>query len=645
MWVRSHVMLLRLGLPAKKALSPRHLRFQPVRTMSAKSLPVLDESELKDGEMKEVDFEQGKVLLSRLGDKIHATSAYCTHYGAPLAKGVLTYDGRVTCPWHGACFHVSSGDIEDAPAPAGITLLRNPRHRWQDIRQCEPRICTEGEEWLGLLNCLPRVLMLLAKEPIIVGGGAGAFSLVESLRENGYKYPITILTKEPHAPIDRTKLSKALITDPSKLEWKNAAELKVKFGTNVRTGVTVTSIDFPNRKVIIDGKDSLIYDKLVLATGGIPRRLPIPGADLENVFTFRTVEDAQKVDAAAQKGKRVVVIGSSFISMELVVALAKRGLESIDVIGMEEYPFEAVLGKEVGKGLMKYHESQGVKFHMSSKVEKIVPHEDNDKLATGVIVNGETLPADFIIMGVGVAPATDFLKGLIELEADGSVKVDEYLRAIKTPPGVKGVFAIGDIAVAPVVQKGRVVTFARIEHWNVASNQGRVLGRSIAGTPRPYSKLPFFWSAQGQQLRYGGYGAGHDEVTIVGDPGELKFIAYYSKSGKIIAVASMQNDPVASKALQLLRLGMMPTLAELKERGLETAAVHSTASSHSIRIKAKIGAVRTTRPIIMPLKVSRKMHGACTGYTGDISSEKAVAWKSNRSILADVKANSAGRYD
>ncbi|SJL00039.1 related to rhodocoxin reductase [Armillaria ostoyae] len=546
--------------------------------MSAKSLPVLDESELKDGEMKEVDFEQGKVLLSRLGDKIHATSAYCTHYGAPLAKGVLTYDGRVTCPWHGACFHVSSGDIEDAPAPAGIHSFEtrvtdgkiyvsaNPAYTLKEKTARPPKLSTTSFDAVG-------------KGTIIVGGGAGAFSLVESLRENGYKYPITILTKEPHAPIDRTKLSKALITDPSKLEWKNAAELKVKFGTNVRTGVTVTSIDFPNRKVIIDGKDSLIYDKLVLATGGIPRRLPIPGADLENVFTFRTVEDAQKVDAAAQKGKRVVVIGSSFISMELVVALAKRGLESIDVIGMEEYPFEAVLGKEVGKGLMKYHESQGVKFHMSSKVEKIVPHEDNDKLATGVIVNGETLPADFIIMGVGVAPATDFLKGLIELEADGSVKVDEYLRAIKTPPGVKGVFAIGDIAVAPVVQKGRVVTFARIEHWNVASNQGRVLGRSIAGTPRPYSKLPFFWSAQGQQLRYGGYGAGHDEVTIVGDPGELKFIAYYSKSGKIIAVASMQNDPVASKALQLLRLGMMPTLAELKERGLDIMSIDISTQS------------------------------------------------------------------
>ncbi|KAK0204677.1 hypothetical protein DFS33DRAFT_1321953 [Desarmillaria ectypa] len=535
--------------------------------MSAKSLPVLDESELKDGEMKEVDFEQGKVLLSRLGNNIHATSAYCTHYGAPLAKGVLTHDGKVTCPWHGACFHVSSGDIEDAPAPAGIHSFEtrvtdgkiyvsaNPAYTLKEKMARPPKLSTTGFDAVG-------------KGTIIVGGGAGAFSLVESLRENGYKYPITILTKEPHAPIDRTKLSKALITDPSKLEWKNAAELKIKFGTNVRTGVTVTSIDFPNRKVIIDGKDSLIYDKLVLATGGTPRRLPIPGANLENVFTFRTVEDARKVDAAAQKGKRVVVIGSSFISMELVVALAKRGLESIDVIGMEEYPFEAVLGKEVGKGLMKYHESQGVKFHMSSKVEKIVPHEDNDKLATGVVVNGETLPADFVIMGVGVIPATDFLKGLVELEADGSVKVDEYLRAIKTPPGVKGVFAIGDIAVAPVVQKGRVVMFARIEHWNVASNQGRVLGRSIAGTPRPYTKLPFFWSAQGQQLRYAGYGAGHDEVTIVGDPGELKFIAYYSKSGKITAVASMQNDPVASKALQLLRLGMMPTLAELKERGL-----------------------------------------------------------------------------
>ncbi|KIK62519.1 hypothetical protein GYMLUDRAFT_41980 [Collybiopsis luxurians FD-317 M1] len=528
--------------------------------MASKTIAVLDEHELKDGQMKEVDFEQGKVLVARLGDNVHATSAFCTHYGAPLAKGVLTADARVVCPWHGACFNLCSGDIEDAPAPSPIHSFKahiangkihvtaNPDFTLKEKKSRPPKLSTAGFDAVG-------------KGAVIIGGGSGAFNAVESLREHGYKFPITIVSKETYAPIDRTKLSKALITDASQLEWRTAADLKIKYGVNLRTGVTVTSVELQDKRVILDnGKDTIIYDKLVIAPGGTPRKLPIPGVDLENVYTFRGVEDAKKVDSAATEGKKVVVIGSSFISMELVVALSKRKLASIDVIGMEEFPFEIVLGKEVGAGLKKFHESQGVKFHMQTKVEKIVPREDNASLAGGVVVNGETLPADFVIMGVGVAPATEFLKDSgIELEKDGSIQVDEFLRVTKLPAGVEGVFAIGDVALYP-----RTGESVRIEHWNVAGNHGRAVGKTIAGNPQPFVKTPVFWSAQGQQLRYCGHGVQPDDIIIQGDPGEMKFIAYYVKQGKVVAVASMQNDPVVSAASELLRLGLMPSPEEIK---------------------------------------------------------------------------------
>ncbi|KAL0572324.1 Apoptosis-inducing factor 1 [Marasmius crinis-equi] len=521
--------------------------------MAAKTVAVLNESDLNDGQMKEVDFEQGKVLLSRIGDKIHATSAFCTHYGAPLAKGVLTADGRVVCPWHGACFNVCNGDIEDAPAPSAlhsfeahvkdgkIHVTANPQFTLKDNKSRPPKLSTAGFDSVG-------------KGTVIIGGGSGAFQVVESLREHGYKFPITVISKEPHAPIDRTKLSKALITDASQLEWKTPADLKIKYGVNLRVGVEVTSVDFKNRKVEVDnGKDSVTYDKLIIAPGGTPRRLPIPGSDFENVYSFRGVQDSKKVDAAAQEGKKVVVIGSSFISMELVAALSKKKLASIDVIGMEEVPFEMVLGKD-------FHESQGVKFHMKNQVEKIVAQEDNASLAGGVVVNGQTLPADFVIMGVGVAPATEFLKGSgLELEKNGAIQVDEYLRVLKLPDEGKGVYAIGDVALYP--QHGENV---RIEHWNVAGNHGRAVGKTIAGSPQPFVKTPVFWSAQGQQLRYCGYNAGYDNVIVKGEPGDMKFIAYYVKQGKIVAVASMQNDPVVSKASELLRLGLMPSPEEVK---------------------------------------------------------------------------------
>ncbi|KAG5350815.1 hypothetical protein C0989_009163 [Termitomyces sp. Mn162] len=242
----------------------------------------------------------------------------------------------------------------------------------------------------------------------------------------------------------RTKLSKALVVDPMKIEWKTAGEFKIKYGTTIRLGVEVTSLDLNKKEVILDGgKDTLGYDKLVLATGGTPRRLPVEGAQLENVYTFRGITDAQKVEAAAKEGKRLVVIGSSFISMEIVVAVSKKKLASIDVIGMESHPFEGVLGKEVGAGLQKYHESQGVKFHMETKVEKIIPQEGNPNLAGGVVVNGVTLPADFIVMGVGAVPTTEYVKGSgIALEKDGGIKVDKYLR-VQSGPDQENIFAVG----------------------------------------------------------------------------------------------------------------------------------------------------------------------------------------------------------
>ncbi|KAI0261514.1 flavoprotein [Gloeopeniophorella convolvens] len=548
------------------------------RTMSAKTIAVLDDSELTDGQMKEVSFESGKVLLSRLGDKVHATSAFCTHYGAPLSKGVLTADGRVVCPWHGACFNVCTGDIEDAPAPTAIHSFQthiadgkiyvtaDPANTTKDKMSRPPKLLASGAEVGGA-------------GVVIVGGGSGAFHAVESLREHGFKGPITIISKEPHAPIDRTKLSKALITDASKLEWRTPADLKIKFGTTLRVNTTVTTVDTSAKTVTLDdGKETIPYDSLILASGGLPRRLPIDGSDFENVYTLRHVQDAQNIDAACQEGKHLVVIGSSFISMELVVAVSKRKLGSIHVIGMEQYPFELVLGKEVGAGLKQYHESQGIVFHGSTSVKAIRKTSDAATPTEVELSTGEVLPADVIIMGVGVRPATDYLKASgFELEKDGSVKVDEQLRV----PGRADVFAIGDIATYPQLPTGST---RRVEHWNVAGNMGRAVGKTISGSPQPYVKVPVFWSAQGQQLRYCGIGQGYDDIYIKGNPTEMKFIAYYIQGGKVTAVASMQNDPVVSQASELLRLGLMPSAEEIKA-GKNPLEVDISSAAASIRLQ------------------------------------------------------------
>jgi len=475
----------------------------------------------------------------------------------------------VVCPWHGACFNVCTGDIEDAPAPSAIHSFKTHVENGKILVTADPVNTTK--------NNMSRQPKLLAQSVnsnagpgvVIVGGGSAAFHTVESLREHGYSGAVTVLSKESYAPIDRTKLSKALVTDPSKLEWQSASVLADKYNTTLRTSTEVSSIDVSQKAVIIgDTQERVPYETLVLATGGTPRKLPIEGKDLSNVLTLRGVDDAKKIDAAVTEGKKLVVIGSSFISMELVVAVQKRNLASIDVIGMEEFPFELVLGKQVGSSLKKFHESKGVKFHMRAKVNKIVPSSSDPNKAGAVIVtetSGEnsTLEADVVIMGVGVAPATEYLKaskGLSHLvDRSGAITVDEYLRV----KGLDGsVYAVGDIALYPQPGTGEL---RRIEHWNVAGNHGRAVGQTIAeGKGQSFVKVPIFWSAQGQQLRYCGIGAGFDDEIIDGNLDELKFVVYYVKKDKVVAVASMQRDPVVSKASELLRLGLMPSPAELR---------------------------------------------------------------------------------
>ncbi|KAG8756174.1 hypothetical protein FRC12_010665 [Ceratobasidium sp. 428] len=508
--------------------------------MSTKSIAVLDASELKDGQMKEVEFGEGK---------------------APLAKGVLTNDGRVVCPWHGACFNACTGDIEDAPAPDALHAFKAEIQDGKIVVTADPEKTTKKN-----MSRDPKVVNQAVgsdSEPgvVVVGGGSGGLFTIESLRENGYTGSITLLSKEEYAPIDRTKLSKALITDPSKIEWRKPDVLKSRYGVNFRSGTVVTAVDPSAKTVTINGSETLKYSNVVLAPGSIPRPLPVEGADLGNVFMLRTIQDAKAIDGVLQEGKRIAFVGSSFISMELVVVASKRKLASLDVIGMEEVPFERILGKEVGAGLMKFHTKQGVKFHMKSKIAKLSGSKSVSSVTfTDASGKDQTVEVDAVIMGTGVAPATDFLKSSdFNLEKDGGVVVNELLQVKGLESA--GVYAIGDIAHYP---QAPTKDLRRVEHWNVANNHGRAVGKTIAGSPQPFNKVPIFWSAQGQQLRYCGIGADFDDIIINGNPDDMKFVAYYVKDNKVIAVSSMQNDPVVSKSAELMRLGLMPNPSEIR---------------------------------------------------------------------------------
>ncbi|KAF3058208.1 Apoptosis-inducing factor 1 [Daldinia childiae] len=460
---------------------------------------------LQPGDKREVEVEGvegGKVLLLNAGGKIQATGPKCTHYGAPLVNGVLTKGGRLTCPWHGACFNGQTGDIENAPALDALPVFK--------VVEKDGAVYIEGEEaTIKAARRKPNFKCgtsggAQADRIVVVGGGSGAIGAIEGLREKGFSGPITMISNEGYLPIDRTKLSKALITDHTKIQWRD--EEWFKSGS------------------VEVNKERFVYSKLVLATGASPRNLPVQGFKvLENIFLLRTVHDAKKiVDAIGDKGKKIVVVGSSFIGMEVANATAAEN--EVTVVGQESVPLERVLGKEVGAGLQKLLEEKGVKFHMSAGVDKAEPSGSSPSRVGSVhLKDGTKLEADLVVLGVGVAPSTGYLRE----------------------------------------NKGN---YTRIEHWNVAQNQGRVVAHHIVN-PSLKSDFftPIFWSALTGQLRYCGNSMhGWDELVLQGNPGEGKFVAYYCKGETVVAMASMGVDPAMAKSAELMKMDAMPSKKELK---------------------------------------------------------------------------------
>lgn len=519
---------------------------------------------LKNGEKKEVQVEGvdgGKILLLKIQDQVHATSANCTHYGAPLAKGILSPEGRLTCPWHGACFNVSTGDVEDAPA-------LDPISKYQVFERDGAVYIKTDEDTLKAnrrkLNL--RCSSVTEDKVLVIGGGSGTVGAIEGLRGGGYTGKITVISKEGYQPIDRTKLSKALLADVSKVAWRSKDYYKDASIDILED--EVESVDFSGKRVSTKSGKTYDYSKLVLATGGTPNQLPLDGlkGDLSNVFLLRTLADTQGiVKAVGENGKKIVVVGSSFIGMEVGNCLA--GMKNdVTIIGMEEEPMERVMGKKIGRIFRGLLEKNGVKFKMGASVEKAsASKSDPSKVGAVHFKDGTSIEADLVIEGVGVKPATGFLRdnSSVTLEKDGSLKTDESF-AVK---GLKDVFALGDIATYPYHGPGGNGGPVRIEHWNVAQNAGRSVANTINNpgvAPKPF--IPVFWSALGSQLRYCGNTAnGYDDLVIHGKPEDAAFVAYYTKDETVVAVASMGKDPYVAQCIELMRRKKMPSKSELQK--------------------------------------------------------------------------------
>jgi NADPH-dependent 2,4-dienoyl-CoA reductase/sulfur reductase-like enzyme/nitrite reductase/ring-hydroxylating ferredoxin subunit len=505
-----------------------------------------------------------QVLLTRQQGQVHAFAPNCPHYGAPLEKGKVV-DGRLICPWHHACFKLGSGHLCEPPAlddlptytvreDGGRILVQVPASPPASTDKLET---TPTAELGGTPPPAAPEAPADARTFVIVGGGAASEFAAQTLRREGFAGRIVLVSADEKLPYDRTKLSKAYLGGKAKPEALTLREADFYAAQAIERlqNTRVAGLNLATQEIDLEGQLPLHYDQLLLAPGSTPNLMPkLPGHSLPGVLPLRTQADADALLKATKDAKQVVIIGSSFIGMEAASSLIVEG-RAVTVIAQDKVPFARVLGPEVGAMFQQLHEEKGVHFEVEVEVTALLGDAGR---VTGVQLKaGKILPADVVVLGVGVRPATDFLKDAFALEKDGGLSVNAQLLA------APHVYAAGDIARFPLAATGQPT---RIEHWRLAQQHGAVAARNMLGKQEAYTAAPFFWTQQyGKSLRYAGHAERWDDIIYHGDVGKQDFLAFYVQDGRIAAAAGMGRDADMLYITDLLGKNHLPAPAELHE--------------------------------------------------------------------------------
>ena len=467
------------------------------------------------------------VLVVKSGDEYFAVAAQCTHYHGPLVEGLLV-DGTIRCPWHHACFDFKTGRVKRGPA-------LDPLDRWQVDHQ-DGRIVVRRK--LQPAGISPSAEAAHPQSVVIVGTGSAGLAAALKLRREGYQRALTMVGREPDAPYDRPNLSKDYLAGTAPEEWLplRSDEFYRDNGIELVRGAAVLKLDPQQRKLTVDGGRELSFDRLLLATGAEPVRLQIPGAEPDRVFYLRSLADCRAIIARAASSKRVVILGSSFIALEVAASLRARGLE-VHVIGRDSSLMRRVLGEQVGELLRTVHESKGNVLHLGKTIARV-------EKQTVTLSDGTTLDADFIVVGAGVRPLDDLARSA-GIAVNNGVTVDEYLMT-----SANGIYAAGDIASWPDPRSGER---ARVEHWVVAQRLGETAARNILGAREKFTAAPFFWTQQFDvTINYVGYASSWDNIRVEGDIEQRDCVIRYEQGSRVRAVATIGRDLESLKSeLQL----------------------------------------------------------------------------------------------
>jgi NADPH-dependent 2,4-dienoyl-CoA reductase/sulfur reductase-like enzyme/nitrite reductase/ring-hydroxylating ferredoxin subunit len=473
-------------------------------------------TDLKDGKLAG-HVGDSEVLLVKVEDDIFAVDAHCTHYHGPLAEG-LVVGKTIRCPWHHACFDLRSGEATCAPAFAPLDV-------WQVERNGD-RVVVRDKR--AMPRPAPSAQPAHPRAIVVVGAGAAGFAAAEMLRRRGYGGRLTMIGHETSLPVDRPNLSKDYLAGSAPEDWLplRPEDFYRDAEIDLRLGLQVSALDTNAHAVVLTDGERIAFDKLLLATGAEPIRLPIPGGGDTKIFTLRSQADCRAIIDAAAAARRVLVVGASFIGLEVAASLRTRGLE-VHVVAPEARPMERVLGAAMGDFVRALHEKHGVVFHLGDTVAGY-----DGQRAT--LKSGATIDADMIVEGVGVKPRLD-LAERAGLAIDRGVVVDAFLQT-----SAPDIYAAGDIARWPDPHSAARI---RVEHWVVAERQGQTAALNMLGENTRFDAVPFFWSQHYDvPINYVGHAEQWDEIVVEGSITDKDCLLRYRKDGRQLAVASIFRD-------------------------------------------------------------------------------------------------------
>ncbi|MBB5576620.1 FAD-dependent oxidoreductase [Rhizobium paranaense] len=482
-------------------------------------------TDLPDGG-KLVGHRDGEpVLLVRRGAEIFAVAATCSHYGGPLVDGLVA-DDSVRCPWHHACFDLRTGGALRAPALSPLACW-SVEQRGGKIFVGEKRKNPSPAPRQGDAGPPPEKIVL-------IGGGAAGFAAAERLRREQYQGAIVMISDDEAPPVDRPNLSKDYLAGKAPEDWipLRKEAFYAKNNIDLRLGTKVAGIDVRAREVVLADGEKVSFDKLLLATGAEPVRLTIPGADQPHVRTLRSLADSRSIIAQSSAARSAVVLGASFIGLEVAASLRTRGIE-VHVVAPEERPMERVLGPQMGDFIRALHEKNGVIFHLKDTAASIGANDV-------VLTSGSTLAADLVVAGIGVRPRINLAEAA-GLATDRGVLVDAYLET-----SVPGIYAAGDIARWPDPHSGENI---RVEHWVVAERQGAAAALNMLGHRTKFTDVPFFWSQHYDiPINYVGHAEGWDTIEVEGDIAAKDCLLRFKRGGRVLAVATIFRDTESLQA-------------------------------------------------------------------------------------------------